>query len=501
MLRRSRRSSLFPGRMMKNEVTVRHEKDFIGEKDLDENALYGIHSVRARENFPDEGRFHEEWYRGMAVTKQACYLTAASFFAEAAKKYDLTKLNIRVVNAEKLEALSAAAEECAAGKHFEHFIVPAISGGAGTSINMNINEIIANRALQILGRKPGGYDFIDPIEDANIFQSTNDVVPTALRVAAMHLLGELENSINELRKQVEELEQRYRNTLRLAYTQMQEAVPSTFGRLFSSFSDALSRDWWRVSKCLERIKVVNLGGSAVGTSVAVPKYFVAEVLPRLQQLTGLPVTRGENLSDATSNLDTLVEVHGIIKAHAVTLEKIAGDLRILASDIHGTRSLSIPARQTGSSIMPGKVNPVIPEFMISCSHRVCSNDQLITTLAAQGCLELNAYLPVIGHALLESLKTLIAADRSAAANMLSGIHIEEGETEKQVYSSPSIATTLLPFIGYKKAAAVAKLMKEERLSIFEANHRLGYIKPEKLSEILRPENLVQGGYRLKDTEL
>jgi aspartate ammonia-lyase len=479
---------------------VRREKDFIGDKLLDENALYGIHSVRASENFPDEGRFHPEWYRSLAVTKRACYLTAASFFSEAAKKYDLARLNIRVVSADKLAALSAAAEECAAGKHFDHFIVPAVSGGAGTSINMNINEIITNRALQITGRQPGEYDFIDPIEDANIFQSTNDVVPTALRVAAMHLLSELDESINELRKKTEELEQKYRNTLRIAYTQMQEAVPSTYGRLFSGYSDALSRDWWRVSKCLERIKVVNLGGSATGTSIAVPRYFVAEVVPKLQHLTGLPVTRGENLSDATSNLDPLVEVHGIIKAHAVTMEKMAGDIRILASDVHRLRSLSIPARQAGSSVMPGKVNPVIAEFVISSSHKVYSNDLLISGLAAQGSLELNAYLPLIGHGLLESIKSLIAADRSMARNMLAGIEIEAGEAEKQVMSSPVITTALLPYIGYKKAAVVAGLMKEEGLNIFEANEKLGYIRSDKLIEILKPENLVQGGYRMKDLE-
>jgi len=485
---------------MKNGEAMRHEKDFIGEKGLEEGALYGIHSLRARENFPDEGRFHNEWYRAMAVTKQACYLTAASFFAEASKQYDLSRMNTRVVSAEKLEALSAAAEECAAGRHFENFIVPAVSGGAGTSINMNVNEIITNRALQLLGRKPGDYNFIDPVEDANIFQSTNDVVPTALRVAAAHLLTEMENSINELRERIEELEQKNRNTLRLAYTQMQEAVPSTFGRLFSSYSDALSRDWWRVSKCLERIKVVNLGGSAVGTSITIPKFFVAEVVPRLQKLTSLPVTRGENLSDATSNLDPIVEVHGIIKSHAVTLEKMAADLRMLASDLHGRKSLSIPARQAGSSIMPGKVNPVIAEFVISCSHRVYSNDQLVSSLAAQGCLELNAYLPIIGHTLLESLKNLIAADRTMVRNMLNGIEIEAGDAENQVMSSPAIATALLPFIGYNKASTVARLMKEQQLNIFEANEKLGYIKPEKLREILRPENLVQGGYRLKDIE-
>jgi len=485
---------------MKNESEMRTEKDFIGEKKLDDSTLFGIHSVRASENFPDTTPFHPEWYRAMALTKQACYLTAADFFSEAAKKYDTAGMKIRIVSARILEALTSAAGECAGGKHIEYFIVPAVSGGAGTSINMNVNEIIANRALQILDRKPGEYDLIDPIEDANIFQSTNDVVPTALRIATMQLLMELEQSINGLRQKAEYLEKKYRNTLRIAYTQMQEAVPSTYGRLFSSYSDALSRDWWRVSKCLERIKVVNLGGSAIGTSITVPKFFVAEVVTRLQQLTGLPVTRGENLSDATSNLDPLVEVHGIIKAHAITMEKMAGDLRMLASDLHDRRSLSIPARQAGSSVMPGKVNPVIPEFVISCSHRVYSNDQLVSSLAAQGCLELNAYLPLIGHTLLESIKTLIAADHSMAENLLSGLEIEAGEAEKQVMSSPSVTTALLPFIGYNKAAALARIMKDERLNIFEANEKLGYINPDKLTGILKPENLVQGGYRLKDIE-
>lgn len=479
---------------------MRKEQDFIGIKELDDNALYGIHSLRARDNFPDLTPFQIDWYMAMAITKRACYLTAASFFSEAAKQYDLETMHLRVVSPESLDALASAAAECAEGKHFEYFLVPALSGGAGTSINMNMNEIIANRALQLTGHKPGDYSLTDPIEDANIFQSTNDVVPTALRVAAMKLLMELENAINELRKVMEELEKRYRNTLRIAYTQMQEAVPSTFGRLFSSYSDALSRDWWRVSKCLERIKVVNLGGSAIGTSITVPKYFVSEVVPMLQQLTGLPVTRGENLSDATSNLDTFVEVHGIIKAHAVTMEKMVSDLRLLASDIHGNHSITIPKKQTGSSIMPGKVNPVIPEFVISCAHKVYSNDQLIAGLSAQGCLELNAYLPVIGHALLESLKLLISSDNSALNHLLRDLEIDSGRSEAGVMSSPAVTTALLPFIGYKKAAEMAALMKDSGMSILEANEKMNYIDPDKLKEILKPENLVQGGYRLKDLE-
>jgi aspartate ammonia-lyase len=363
---------------------------------------------------------------------------------------------------------------------------------------MNINEILANLSLIKLGEKPGTYTLVDPIEHANIFQSTNDVVPTALHIAAMRLLNQLEDSINSLRTKVEEKEKKYRNTLRIGYTQMQEAVPTTFGKLFSAYSDSLSRDWWRISKCVERIKVVNLGGSAIGTSVTVPWFFVTEVVRVLQQLTGMPVTRGENLSDATSNLDPIVEVHGILKAHAVNLEKMANDLRLIGSDIHGPKTVDLPQLQVGSSIMPGKVNPVISEFVISACHQIYSNDTLISQLAAQGCLELNAYLPVIGHSLLNSIQLLIASDNTLGENLIDGLKINESESERTFINSPSIATVLLPYIGYNKASEMVKYMKENKKDIFSANKDLKLLKQEKLKEILQPENILKGGYRLKD---
>jgi aspartate ammonia-lyase len=314
---------------------MRTEKDFLGEKQVPDEALYGIHSIRAGENFPDTSPFPVEWYKAMAVVKRACYVTAGNFYKKAQDQYSLKDLNLRTISSDIFNKLTESALECEDGLHFGHFIVPAISGGAGTSINMNINEIITNLALLKSGNKPGDYEVIDPVEHANILQSTNDVVPTALRVTLMRLLLELEESINLTRRITEKLENEYRHTLRIGYTQMQEAVPTTYGRLFSTYSEALSRDWWRVSKCLERIKVINLGGSAIGSSITVPKYFVSEVVKTLQQLTGLPVTRGENLYDATNNLDPLVEVHAIIKSHAVDLEKMVNDLRLLASDIGG----------------------------------------------------------------------------------------------------------------------------------------------------------------------
>ncbi len=478
--------------------TYRTENDSLGPMQVPANVFYGIHSLRARENFPDHTPFHLEWYKAMGTVKLACYQSYRSFSQAVKNRESGTKLPFCLLDNQVIDSLELAASEVSEGKHFSSFIVPAINGGAGTSINMNVNEIIANIALQKLGLAPGSYDKIDPIEVANIYQSTNDVVPTALKVAVMYLLGDLETAINSLRQQIEVTEGKYRNELRIAYTQMQEAVPSTYAMLFSTYSEALSRDWWRVSKCFERIKIVNLGGSAVGTGLAVPKFFIMEVVPALQKLTGLPVTRSENLSDATNNLDSFVEVHAILKAHAVNLEKMVSDIRLLASDVAGIHGVSIPQRQVGSSIMPGKVNPVIPEFVISSAHKIYSNDMLISSLSAQGCLDLNAYLPVIGHALLESLKLLIAADKTIGDNLISGLTILPGTGASRLYKSPAITTALSPLIGYRKAVLLAKEMKTSSCDIFEANRKLNLIEDEKLKSVLKPENLLKTGFTLND---
>lgn len=477
---------------------MRTETDFLGERQLPENVLYGIHSLRAKENFPDQTRFHAEWYRATAVVKLACYQTYQSF----KNKYreHPRSLEFRFIDDEVLNALKKSATEVSTGKFFDYFIVPAIQGGAGTSINLNINEIITNRALQILGHKAGNYHIIDPIEQANIYQSTNDVIPTSLKVATMQLLNSLEEKINTLRQPVEELEKQYRNSLRTGYTQMQEAVPTSYGRLFSTYAEALSRDWWRVSKCFERIKVVNLGGGAIGTSLSIPRYFVMEVVRELQQLTNLPVTRGENLQDATCNLDSFVEVHAILKAHAVNLEKMVSDIRLLASDVAGWHEVKIPKKQVGSSIMPGKINPVIPEFVVSVAHKVYSNDMLIASLSAQGCLELNAYIPAIGHALLDSLKLLIAANETLTANLFDGIQVNTQTAYDRLLHSPAITTALNPYIGYHQASELARLMKDANCTIFEANQKLKLIDDERLNTIIQPQNLLKLGYTIEDIE-
>jgi aspartate ammonia-lyase len=475
----------------------RIEKDALGQKKIPSDAMYGIHALRAKENFPGNIPFPIEWYKAVGLTKLSCYTTYRKFRDAASAKYD-KKLTIKLIGDEILDPLTEAAREVSEGRYFEYFIVPAVQGGAGTSINMNINEILANAALRKAGNDFGNYTIIDPIEHANIYQSTNDVIPTSLTVAAMFALQELESQIDKLRKKTESLEREAGNKLRTGFTQLQEAVPSSFGILFSTYSDALSRDWWRVSKCNERLKPVNIGGGAIGTGLAVPRFFIMHVIQELRNLTGLPLAHGENLVDSTSNLDKWVEVHAILKASAVNLEKMVSDLRLLSSDITGERLVTIPARQTGSSIMPGKINPVIPEYVISSSHKVYSNDILVSSLAGQGCLELNAYLPVIGYAVLESINLLTLSCKSTGENMIDEMTINESAGYNSLIRSPSLTTALVPHTGYHKAASLANLMKEKKIDIFEANEILKIIPGKKLKEILQPGNLLKAGFSLED---
>ncbi|MCX7861662.1 MAG: lyase family protein [Bacteroidales bacterium] len=474
---------------------MRIEKDFLGTVELPNEVMYGIHSHRARQNFDNITSFPFSWYCAMGTVKYACYLTYKKFKQTASQQIQSPKISF--IDDNVIDALIQSSLDVSTGKYFEHFIVPAIQGGAGTSINMNINEIITNAALKYLGYKPGDYHIIDPIEHANIFQSTNDTVATALRIAIMQLLQQLEEAINQTRFSFEQLERQFRDTLRPGYTQMQEAVPTSFGKMFSAYNDALSRDWWRVSKCFERIKTVNLGGGAIGTGLAVPRFFIVEVVNELKQITHLPLARSENLVDTTQNFDSFVEVHAILKSHAVNLEKISNDIRILSADI-GHKIMNIPAVQAGSSIMPGKVNPVINEFIISIAHQIYANDLLISNLCGQGLLELNPYVPTIGKAIIESLTLLISANKSFTNYCINHIIIKENYSLELLYKSASITTALIPYIGYHKATEIALLMKNEDLTVFEANNKLKYLPNEKLQQILTPHALIQLGYSIKE---
>ena len=477
---------------------VRTEKDIIGEIQVPANALYGIHSMRAKKNFPHNANFSDEWYKALGMTKLAVFNTYKKFKLAVNEKYPGKDTQINFIPDNVLNEIAVSATEISEGKHIEHFIVPVVQGGAGTSINMNVNEIIANVSLLKMGEKPGNYSIIDPVEHANVFQSTNDIIPTSLKVAILGLLTKLEISINNLRSKTELLEKEHRNTLRIAYTQMQEAVPSSYGRLFSTYNDALSRDWWRVSKCFERIKTVNLGGTAIGTGITAPRFYIMEVVQELQRLTKLPVTRAENLADNTANHDSFVEIHATLKAHAVNLEKMMNDIRLLSSDLISNNEMQIPVKQIGSSIMPTKVNPVIPEYIISIAHIIYSNDQLISGLAAQGTLDLNAYLPVIGNALIESINLLIAANKTLSENLFEELIINKETASKKLFHSAVITTALIPYIGYNKAGQLASEMRKNNIDVFQSNNKLKLISEEKLKRILNADNILKTGFTVND---
>ena len=456
--------------------------------------------MRASRNFSSTETFSTDWYMAIGKVKLACYHTVA-MFRDTLEKMKPEVLNrLHLPSMEIIRAMETAATEVASGQHFNHFIIPPLQGGAGTSINMNINEIISNRALQIMGRLPGSYDIIDPVESANIYQSTNDVIPTSLTVAVLTILDSLEQAINDTRQSIQDLEKRYRNTLRIGYTQMQQAVPGTYGQLFSNYSDALSRDWWRVSKASERIKQINLGGGATGTGVSIPRFFIMEVSNQLRKITGVPLAQGENFSDNTSNLDSHVEVHAILKSHAVNMDKMVNDLRLLASDISPSPDINIPSKQTGSSIMPGKVNPVIPEFVQSASQEIYSNDNTITQLAASGTLDLNAYLPSIGHSLVKSLKTLISINKTVKENLLNGLTVNEEVAANKLYRSPAVVTAISPLIGYHEAGKLAKEMKQLQCNIFQANEKLRLLPGRSLDKMMEPAYLLKKGFSVQDIE-
>jgi len=477
----------------------RKEFDFIGEMEIPSNSMAGIHSYRAVQNFPDSTRFNLEWYKSIGIVKKACYLAYKEFVQSIHKEKLEEKIRFKLIDFPILEKMLKVCDEIIEGKHFEHFIVPAIQGGAGTSINMNINEIISNRSLQLLGFEIGDYSRVDPLEHANVYQSTNDVIPTALKVCIMRLLQKLESSINHLRKSIEQIEQIHRETLRMGYTQMQEAIPSSYGRLFSTYNDALSRDWWRVSKCFERIKIVNLGGGALGTGLAIPRFFIVNVIKQLQNLVQMPVTKGENLQDSTANLDSFVEVHAILKAHAVNIEKMVSDIRLLASDLVKQREIEIPQKQMGSSIMPGKINPVIIEFAVSVSHKIYSNDMLISSLCGAGCLDLNAYIPMIGHTLIESIELLIGVNASLEKNLFKELKINNPKSITDFFMFPSITTALVPYIGYNQSAMLAKEMKNSSSDIFTANKKLNLLDTNHLEKLLTVNNLLNTGFSIFDT--
>lgn len=461
----------------------RTESDLLGNKQIPEDVLWGIHTARAVENFPLSDRpVHPEMIKAYGEVKLACVQTNI-------------RLGFWKATPEKADAIEKACFEMSQGLLNEHILVDALQGGAGTSTNMNVNEVIANRALQIMGKKPGNYNIVSPLDDVNLHQSTNDTYPTALKIAAIRLLRQLEQNVLELQESFQQKEKEFAHIVKIGRTQLQDAVLTTLGRTMSAYSEAFSRDRWRIYKCEERLRVVNLGGTAIGTGLGAPRQFIFKVVDRLRENANIGLARSENLIDGTQNADVFVEVSGILKACASNLYKISNDLRLLSSGPDaGLGEINLPARQAGSSIMPGKVNPVIPEAAAQAALLAMGNDQVIAQACSAGNLELNQFMPLIAYTLLENLSVLNKATSIFNSNCVTGITANEKICRAQVENATATVTALIPKIGYEKASLLVKKSKAENISMKEAALKLNFLSAKDFEDLITPEAVCRLGH-------
>lgn len=462
----------------------RIEKDLLGERHVPADALYGIHTVRGLENFPLSGRtVNPALIHAFGAVKLACART---------------NHELGWWDEPTFSAIETACGEMMDGTLDGHIVVDALQGGAGTSTNMNVNEVLANRALVLLDRQPGDYGIVSPLEDVNLHQSTNDTYPTALKVAAIQRLRELEREVVALQEEFQEKEKAFAHIVKIGRTQLQDAVLVTLGREMSAYAEAFNRDRWRIYKCEERLRVVNLGGTAVGTGLAAPRQYIFKVTEHLRGITGLGLARAENLVEATQNTDVFVEVSGILKACASNLLKVSSDLRLLSSGPDaGIGELRLPPRQAGSSIMPGKVNPVIPEAVSQSAMAVMSNDQSITLAASLGNLELNAFLPLIADSLLGSLDLLANACSILRRLCVAGLDADEEKCRSHVEGATATLTALVDRVGYQSAQEVAAEARESGRSIRQVAVERGLVTAEEFEEIVSAESVTRLGSPLR----
>ncbi|MBM7623062.1 aspartate ammonia-lyase [Sporohalobacter salinus] len=458
----------------------RIEKDFLGEMEIDDEAYYGVQSKRAAQNFMVTGiSVSPELIHALGIVKKA----AAT-----------VNIKLGYLNKKKGEAIVQAAEEIREGKFNEEVILDSIQGGAGTSINMNINEIIANRALEILGYDKGDYAHVHPNTDVNMAQSTNDVIPTAVRIATIKKIDGLIEAAKLLKKRLAEKEEEFDDILKLGRTQLQDAVPIRLGQEFGAYRKTVDRFLNRIKEIRNDLTEINLGATAVGTGLNADPKYIELAIKELRKNTGLKLESTDNLVDGTQNTDVFVEISGRLKTFASSLSKIANDLRLLDSGPQaGLNEINLPAVQPGSSIMPGKVNPVIPEMVNQASFQVLGNDQTITLASEAGQLELNVMMPVMLFNVLQSINILTNVNRIFAEKCIKDITVNRQRCNEFVERSVGIVTALNPHIGYTKACEVAKRSLREDKSIKEIILEEEIMSEEKLSQILNPIEMTEPG--------
>ena len=460
--------------------TTRSEHDLLGDRDVPIDAYYGVHTLRALENFPITGTpisIYPELIQALASIKKAA----------AQANCELGLLDERRCN-----AIVAACEELQDGLLHDQFVLDVIQGGAGTSTNMNANEVIANRALELLGHAKGEYQYLHPNEQVNIGQSTNDVYPSALKIAGWFGIHSLIDAMDVLRLSFARKAGEFKDVLKMGRTQLQDAVPMTLGQEFSTYAVMIEEDQARLREAVLLICEINMGATAIGTGITAHPDYAPLVLKHLQRITGIPLVTAPNLVEATQDCGAFVQLSGVLKRVAVKLSKICNDLRLLSSGpFTGLGEISLPAVQPGSSIMPGKVNPVIPEVVNQVAFEVIGNDITVSFAAEAGQLQLNAFEPIIAHSIFKSVSHLRNACLTLATRCVDGITANRERLRASVENSIGIVTALNPYIGYAHATAVAQEAHASGGSVYDIVLAKGLLSKAQLDEILQPEILTQ----------
>jgi aspartate ammonia-lyase len=459
---------------------TRIEHDLLGQREVPSPAYYGIHTVRAVENFPISG------------TPISVYPDLINALASVKKAAALANHDLGLLDAERTRAITTACDEICAGALHDQFVVDVIQGGAGTSINMNANEVIANRALEIAGRARGDYAHLHPNEHLNLSQSTNDVVPTALKIASWLAIHRLIEAMDLLRVAFDSKASEFEDVLKMGRTQLQDAVPMTLGQEFSAYAVMLSEDIQRLREVTRLICEINMGATAVGTGITAHADYAAKVCRHLSRITGIPFVTAPNLVEATQDAGLFVHISGVLKRIAVKLSKVCNDLRLLSSGPRaGLGEINLPPVQAGSSIMPGKVNPVIPEVVNQIAFEVIGNDVTVSFAAEAGQLQLNAFLPIIAHSIFKSLTHLRNGCLTLTERCVRGITANRERLQEHMDRSIGIVTALNPHIGYANATQVAQEALRTGRSVSDLVLERKLLTKEQLAEILRPESLTQ----------
>lgn len=461
-------------------MDFRIEHDLIGNKEISNAFYYGVQTARAMENFH---------ITGVTLSKFPIFITALAMVKKAAA---LANHELALLSEKKKDAICKACDALISGKYHDQFVVDMIQGGAGTSTNMNANEVIANIGLELMGYKKGEYTHLHPNNDVNLSQSTNDAYPTALNVALHEKLAELADSMKIIQNAFANKSKEFENVIKMGRTQLQDAVPMTLGQEFGAYVVMIGKDIKQIVDAQQLVKEMNLGATAIGTGINAHPEYAKKVESKLQEVTGHHFVTAANLIEATQDTSAYVQISSVLKQVAIKMSKICNDLRLLSSGPRtGFNEINLPAVQPGSSIMPGKVNPVIPEVVNQVCYQVIGADTTIAMASEGGQLQLNVFEPVIAYNLFNSINMMKNAFETLANSCVKGITANKERCEDLVLNSIGLVTALNPYLGYEKSTIVAKEALETGGSVYDIVLEKGFLDKEELNEIIKPANMIQ----------